>query len=344
MNTNFAPSRALLFAFLMINAACINATEDKHPNPEPLKKWVGEGHYRDFEGLQVFVHSSGPKSKDGRGVLIVHGFPGSSWDWQGVAAHVGDSARVVVPDMLGFGRSAKPKTGTFMENYSLKRQANLYESIAKQEGLTNVVLVIHDMGQSVGAELMARHDEGSLSFKISHLICLNGSTIMDLIETTAAQKKMLTMPDAAGTKHLDWDAFREDPLRIGFSKEHAASEETLDIMAAQVFYDDGDLVMAQMIRYLDERIENYNRWVGTLTGFHSAPMSVYWGLQDPVAKEPMVNRIKAWRPVTDVYKMPDVGHWPMIEVPDRIGKAIVDRLGGYNELPATDLDPRLLSE
>jgi hypothetical protein len=28
--------------------------------------------------------------------------------------------------------------------------------------------------------------------------------------------------------------------------------------------------------------------------------------------------------------MPDVGHWPSIEVPDRIGKAIVDRLGGYN--------------
>jgi pimeloyl-ACP methyl ester carboxylesterase len=44
----------------------------------------------------------------------------------------------------------------------------------------------------------------------------------------------------------------------------------------------------------------------------------------------MVNRIKAWRPVTDVYKMPDVGHWPSIEVPDRIGKAILDRLGGYN--------------
>ena len=141
---------------------------------------------------------------------------------------------------------------------------------------------------------------------------------------------MLAMPDKAGTKHLDWNDFREDPLRIGMSKEHAASEETLDIMAYQVFHDDGDLIMAQMLRYLHERNEFYDRWVGTLTSFRSAPMSVYWGLQDPVALEPMVNRIKAWRPVTDVYKMPDVGHWPSIEVPDRIGKAILDRLGGYN--------------
>ena len=154
---------------------------------------------------------------------------------------------------------------------------------------------------------------------------------------------MLALPDQAATEHADFAEFREG-LRDSFSKEHAASEETLDNMATQVFYNDGDLIMPQMIRYLDERMEHYNRWVGAITGFHSAPMSVYWGLQDPVALEPMVNRIKAWRPVTDVYKMPDVGHWPSIEVPDRIGKAIVDRLGGFNDDLTTDLAPRLISE
>ncbi len=317
----------LLAVILMIGFGSTVSAQETPMRPS-LKTWVDEGHYRTFEGLQVFVHSSGPESDDGRGVLIVHGFPGSSWDWKGVAAVADKKARVVVPDMLGFGHSAKPKTGTFKDNYSLLRQADLYESIAKQEGLTNVILVAHDMGQTVGAELMARHDEGSLSFKISHAIIVNGSTIMDLIQETEGQKKLLKEPDKAATEHLDFAAFREG-IRDSFSKEHAASEETLDIMAAQVFYNDGDLIMSQMLRYLDERNEYYDRWVGALTGFHSAPMSVYWGLQDPVALEPMVNRIKLWRPVTDVYKMPDVGHWPSIEVPDRIGKAILDRLGGY---------------
>jgi pimeloyl-ACP methyl ester carboxylesterase len=320
----------LIFAIILaISTICNHNAAADYPNPEPLKKWVSEGHYRTFEGLQVFVHSSGPKSDDGRGVLIVHGYPGSSWDWQGVAAVADKKARVVVPDMLGFGHSATPLIGTYKENFSLMRQADLYESIAKQEGLTNVILVAHDMGQTVGAEIMARQDEGSLSFKISHAIIVNGSTIMDLIHMQPFQVEALTKPDQALTEHGDFAAWRED-FRPTFSKEHAASEETLDIMAAQIFAKDGDLVMVQMLRYLNERNENYDRWVGTLTGFHSAPMSVYWGLQDPVALEPMVNRIKAWRPVTDVYKMPDVGHWPSIEVPDRIGKAILDRLGGYN--------------
>ena len=320
----------LLFVATFILSACsTEPAEAQHPNPESLQTWVAEGHYRTFEGLQVFVHSSGPDPKDGRGVLIVHGYPGSSWDWQGVAAVADKKARVVVPDMLGFGHSATPLTGTYKENFSLMRQADLYESIAKQEGLTNVILVAHDMGQTVGAEIMARHDEGSLSFKISHAIIVNGSTIMDLIQLRPFQAAALKKPDKALTEHGDFAAWRED-IRGTFSKEHAASEETLDAMVAQIFANDGDLVMEQMLFYLNERNENYDRWVGTLTGFHSAPMSVYWGLQDPVALEPMVNRIKAFRPVTDVYKMPDVGHWPSIEVPDRIGKAIVDRLGGYN--------------
>ena len=196
-------------AFLGGTLVFTGAAETEYPNPEPLKTWVSEGHYRTFEGLKIFVHSSGPKSDDGRGVLIVHGFPGSSWDWKSVAAIVDKKARIVVPDMLGFGRSDKPLTGTFKKNYSLKRQANLYEAMAKEEGLTNVVLVIHDMGQTVGLELMARHDEGKLSFKISHAIVLNGSTIMDLIEVQPIQKKMLALPDKAATEHADFAEFRE---------------------------------------------------------------------------------------------------------------------------------------
>jgi hypothetical protein len=67
----------LIFAILLaISTICSHNAAADYPNPEPLKKWVSEGHYRTFEGLQVFVHSSGPKSDDGRGVLIVHGYPG----------------------------------------------------------------------------------------------------------------------------------------------------------------------------------------------------------------------------------------------------------------------------
>jgi pimeloyl-ACP methyl ester carboxylesterase len=103
-------------------------------------------------------------------------------------------------------------------------------------------------------------------------------------------------------------------------------QTALDCQIAQIYANDGALVMSNIVRYLLERKEFYDRWVGTLANFHSAPMTVLWGKDDPVAIEPMSNRIKAWRPETDLYKLKGVGHWPSIEVPDVIAEAIIHRL------------------
>ena len=79
------------------------------PVPDALENWRSEGTVKDIERHQIFVHTSGPESD--HGVLIVHGYPGSSWDWQGVVDRIGDEARVVVSDMRGFGLGEKPLDG-----------------------------------------------------------------------------------------------------------------------------------------------------------------------------------------------------------------------------------------
>ena len=53
---------------------------------------------------------------------------------------------------------------------------------------------------------------------------------------------------------------------------------------------------------------------------------IYTDPQKPVAVEPKADRVKAWRPVTDLYKLEGVGHWPSIEAPAVISDAILHRL------------------
>jgi pimeloyl-ACP methyl ester carboxylesterase len=280
-----------------------------------------------FEGLDIFVHSSGRAPVAGHGVLVVHGMPGSSWDWSTVVPLVAKKTKVVVLDMIGFGQSDKPKEGTYKDNFSLMRQADLYEAAARAEGLKEVVLVAHDMGQTVGLELMARQDEGKLSFKIRHAILLNGSTVWDMVELNQMQKEMLKAPDQAVTEHLDFKDFAEE-LRMTYAKGNA-TDEILNAQTAQVFAKDGDLVISQIFRYSLERQEFYDRWVGTFSNFRTAPLSIYWGEDDPVALVAMAERMKLWSPTTDLYKIPSVGHWPSIEVPDIIADAIIARLPLY---------------
>jgi pimeloyl-ACP methyl ester carboxylesterase len=295
--------------------------------PKCIKDWVAQGRYMEFNGHKIFVHASGPKGKEG--VLVVHGYPGSSWDFAGVVGPVSEETRIVVPDMVGFGHSDTPLKGTFKDNFSLMKQADLFEAVAADEGLETVILVAHDMGQTVGLELMARQEENKLPFRIKHAILLNGSTIVDLIQTTPGQQASLKLPDQALAEAPPRDDWYKDLDPTYGAKMHGkagAVKAALDCQIAQIYANDGAKVMSNIVRYLLERKEFYDRWVGTFTGFHSAPMTVIWGLDDPVALEPMANRVKAWRPETDLYKLEGVGHWPSIEVPDVISEAILHRL------------------
>jgi len=52
--------------------------------PQSVADWVAQGRRFDFNGHSVFVYSSGPAGKEG--VLVVHGYPGSSWDWKNAMA------------------------------------------------------------------------------------------------------------------------------------------------------------------------------------------------------------------------------------------------------------------
>ena len=323
----------IAFAAILIASVALTATavaQDKaNAYPESLQKWVDGGKYLKFEGLDIFVHTSGEDPVQGHGVLVVHGYPGSSWDFADVASKVQKKTKIVIPDMIGFGQSDTPLKGTFKDNFSLLRQADLYEAVAAAEGFKTVILVAHDMGQTVGLELMARQEEGKLPFRIKHAILLNGSTIVDLIKTTPGQKASLKLPDRALAEDPPKEEWYKDLTPTYGAKmqgKDGAVKKALDCQIAQIYANDGAKVMSNIVRYLLERKEFYDRWVGTFTGFHSAPMTVLWGLDDPVALESMADRVKAWRPETDLYKLKGIGHWPSIEAPDVIAEAIIHRL------------------
>ena len=287
-----------------------------------LQEWIDQGHFIEVNGNNIFVVTAGKAETDGHGVLIVHGFPGSSWDWSGAVPTVAQRTRVVVPDMVGFGRSDKPQTGTFEDHYSLFKQADLYEAVAKQEGLTEVMLVIHDMGQSVGSELMKRQQEGTLPFHIRHAIVFDGSTLINLVNILPMQQAAMDAPDALGPPQTKEHIM--DGLRDSFGDVHPGTDEILGIMADQILYNEGDRVFNRQIRYMTQRQEELQRWQAGIINFNG-PVSMFWGELDPVSVVKMADAWKDMQPKIELHKWPDAAHWPMIDVPDRVAKVILDR-------------------
>ena len=95
--------------------------------------------------------------------------------------------------------------------------------------------------------------------------------------------------------------------------------------AAQVVHDDGHLVLPRLIRYIEERRANERRFTGAIETDPS-PLHVVWGLDDPIAVPSMVDTLLAARPDATAIRLDGVGHYPMVEAPQRFLDAVLPGL------------------
>jgi pimeloyl-ACP methyl ester carboxylesterase len=96
---------------------------------------------------------------EGRPIVFLHGNPTSSYLWRNVIPHVADRGRVIAPDLVGHGDSAKlPGTGD--ERYSLAEHQGYLDALLDQLGVDgDAVLVGHDWGGPLGFDWARRHPD-----------------------------------------------------------------------------------------------------------------------------------------------------------------------------------------
>ncbi len=179
------------------------------------------------------------------------------------------------------------------------------------------------MGDTVGGELLARDLDGALPFGISRRVLTNGSIYLALAHLTAGQQLLLQLDDAPV------DAITESGFTGGlaqtFSSGHPATDEELALQWRAIAHADGHRLLPRLIRYIEDRRLREARYTGAIER-HPSPIGVVWGMQDPVAVAPMVDRLLAARPGTPFIALEEAGHYPMVEMPDEFGRAVTELL------------------
>ena len=286
-----------------------------------IADWERTGRLADAGGHRVFLVEAGEPT-GGPAIVLLHGFPSSSLDWRTVVPALAEHARVLAFDFPGYGMSDKP----FDARYSLFEQADTAEAVIGAAGIERCTLVAHDMGDSVCAELLMRSVEGRLGFEPERAILLNGSIFIDLAQLSPGQLALLSMPDEFLADRPPMEMFRPG-LAATFSADHPASDEDLDGIVEMVRRSEGDRLLPRLIRYIEERRANQDRWTAGLVEY-PGPLTLLWGEQDPIAVVAMTERLATLRPGTEVVTWPDVGHWPTLEAPDRVADAVLARVLG----------------
>jgi pimeloyl-ACP methyl ester carboxylesterase len=288
-----------------------------------VRAWAERGGWLEVDGHRIFVLDQPAASEAAAALLVLHGFPSSSFDWRHVLSRLAARRRVVLLDFLGFGLSDKPD-----RPYSMRLQADIASTVVDRLGLREVALVTHDVGDTVGGELLARSLEGTLPFDIVRRVITNGSIYMDLVQLSAGQLFLLSLPDEALPADRPAEEWRDaylGGLAGTFAPSRQPNEEEMAAQWELAARDGGYRLLPRLIRYIEERRAEESRFTGAIEA-HPSPLDIVWGAVDPIAVHAMATRLRDARPDARLTTLDDVGHYPMVEDPERFADAVVGYL------------------
>lgn len=290
--------------------------------------WRTAGRAFTHRGHEVFYAEQARAPGSDTALLLVHGFPTSSWDWHKLWNALGARfPRVIAVDMLGFGFSAKPSGYP----YSIFDQADLHEALLAQLGVRRVHVLAHDYGDTVAQELLARHAErherlalpgpraGAEGPQLESCVLLNGGLFPETHRARTIQKLLLTPLGPLLSRLMSRRAFGRSFTAI-FGPGTQPTPAELDDFWQLIRRDGGHRIMHRLIRYMPERIAHRERWVGALQKTR-VPLRVIDGPEDPVSGAHMAQRYRELVPNPDVVLLPGIGHYPQTEAPEAVMKA-----------------------
>ena len=280
--------------------------------PVSPAEWRRAGDHHDWRGHRIFHRVGGA----GEPLLLIHGFPTSSWDWARLWAPLTARFRVLALDLIGFGFSAKPRRFA----YSIVTQADLVEAFLAREGVARYRLVAHDYGVSVAQELLARHRDGRAVATPVAVCLLNGGLFPESHRPLVTQRLLASPIGPLVARVSSYRTFAAAFRRI--AGDRPPDEAELRALWSILDEGDGKAVLPALMGYIAERRRHRTRWVTALIEAR-VPVRLIDGLADPVSGAHLVARYRELVPSPDVVELPGVGHYPQLEAPAAVLAAIV---------------------
>jgi pimeloyl-ACP methyl ester carboxylesterase len=281
---------------------------------ERVRRWRDDGAVEEVLGRRLFVRRRG--GGEGTLLLFLHGFPSSSYDWRELLALRPEGEATLCFDFLGFGLSEKPRD----HEYTLAWQADAAAELVRRAGSPPVFIIGHDMGTSVATELMARDLRGELEMNLTGALLFNGSMLLHLAKPTLGQNLLRGRLGPLFARLTSERSFRAQFSRI-FSPEHPLSAEEAADQWSLLVHNGGQRIAHRTIHYMAERERFTDRWHGAIRDWPK-PLTLTWGMLDPVARTEVLGGLRALRPGVETIELPDAAHYPQIEQPELISAAL----------------------
>lgn len=239
---------------------------------------------------------------EGTPILFLHGIPSSRHLFRNVAPLLAPMARVIVPDLLGYGDSEKPEEA----DLSVLAQTGYVRELMDRLDVDRPAVVGHDLGTGM-AQLLA------LEGRAAAIVLMNGITF-DGWPVHGVQL-LREMPEDQWT-----DEVAENVVRVAFQSGMARAELPEEDMEEYLRPWRGEApALGRTFRAVNgEGLAGSEEALGAL----EMPVFVLWGEEDPYQGPENAERLSEVMPRATVATLPGVSHYLTEDAPETVGPLI----------------------
>ena len=247
-------------------------------------------------------------------ILLIHGFPTSSYLWRNIISELKDQFHVIAIDLPGYGKSDK----NISDSFSFRYYSRIITGFLDQLKLDKITLGVHDVGGPIGLYWMVKNMQ-----KVENLILFNtlvypkfswAVKLFGLATVTPFLKDWLTSPSGI-KKAMKLGVFNDQKLNSGDFEAYQAP-----------FYEKGNRkVLLKSVQRLS--LKGFQEIEEKLHSF-KGPIQVIYGEKDKILPNvgKTMKRVQENLPQTKIESIPNCGHFLQEDEPKKISRIMRDFL------------------
>ena len=265
------------------------------------------GEFLDVHGSRLYYYAAGSRGV-GEPVILLHGFPSSGHLWRDVVPLLPAGHRIIVVDLLGYGRS-DPVRG---EKVDVQGHAGRIVAVLDELGVDRAAVVGHELGGGVAQSLAVDSPA-----RVSRL-CLVSSVAFNAWPIRILRVARRLMPITRLMSQSLLRSFIRSELIRGFADREAGSHD-LDVFLRAFESSDG---RETLIAHLSALECSATRALAPRLKDVRVPTAIVWGANDPLLSRGVGERLQSTISGSTLTVVPGARHFVPLDKPHAVAAAV----------------------
>ena len=265
------------------------------------------GEFVDVGGARLYYYAAGTRGS-GDPVLLVHGFPTSSHLWRDVVPLLPAGHRIVVVDLLGYGRSDRPAGRDLGIRAHAERNVALMDAL----GIERACVAGHDFGGGVAQAMAVRWPQRVSRLSLISSVAFDGWPVREV----KLARAMLPL-----TRHLP-PTWLVSALRTDLVRGYAEPESGAHAIERYVKPFGGAEGRDAIVAHLNALDSGETEALAPRLRDLPCPVSIVWGAHDPFLPAALGRRLHEAIPGSTLEVIAEARHFVPEDAPEKVAASL----------------------